>query len=296
MSVFPKRTVRGGQVTIHCAAELGRLATEYGFPLLTVTVTEPGGGTSVVLERHLLAVGITPPGPPRSEMPLLAAVARLESADNAGQETALTDLMETIRTGVHHYAVHPVPADAPLGRYTFTIELWVDGRCVTSRTADTDAFFVEKVSLRELRPAGATTVAVVRNEGPEPVPARLVSLPCGETPLSVRDVDLPPASEHRLSVAPCCSYLLHSEQREILALFDPATHLLRDQRVSTVRRGDATYLVDRQQGQVFELSEKAEALWRAADGTLRADALAAEDEHTYELLRETGCLREVPFT
>ncbi|MFF2409974.1 hypothetical protein [Streptomyces sp. NPDC058092] len=296
MSVFPKRTLPGGQVTIHCAAEVGRIVAEYGFPLLKVTVTDPTGKMSVVLERQLLGVAATPPGPPRSEVPLLAAVARLEPSDSAGQGAALTDLLETIRSGVHHYAVHTLPADAPLGRYTFTIELWADGRRIASQTAATDCFFVEKVSLRGVHSADGMSTATVRNNGPEPVPARLVSLPCGEEPLSVHDVELPPATEHHLRVAPCCSYLLYSEQREVLALFDTTTHLLRNQRISTVRRDGSTYLVDHDHGQVFELSETAEALWRAADGTLRADALGAEVEHAYELLRETGCLLEVPFT
>jgi hypothetical protein len=297
MSVFPKRTVRGSAVTIHCAVNLDRLVRDFGFPVLRLLVTDPAGTAVVVLERQLLGVPTRPGGaaPPSPEVPLLSVMGRLEgSLDGAGA----ADLLDSVRHGIHHFAVFPVSTTAPLGKYAFTIEVCIDGAVVRSLTEATDHFMVEEITLRAAGDSPRTPYAVVHNPGPDPVPVTVVLLPCGGTSGAERyETQLPPEADTALRVNACCSYLMYSEGREVLPLFDPAVqHLLRNSRISGIRRDGALYLVSRDSGEVHQLvHDAAVSVWGRANGLLRRDMLTEGEGEALDTLRAGGYVVEVTF-
>lgn len=311
MSIFPKRARPGQAVTIHWNFNTAALTATHIYPFVRIGVRDPAGQLTLLFEDYLLALPNPEPtateavpapvGSLRPGLPLLVLASYLSGPR---PREMLVDLLQGMQTGRHYYFVYQVPAEAPLGRYTLLSEVHGEGRVRHSKTAEEDFFLVESVEVVDFQHTGNdTSVATVRNPGPEPVPAKVVEYFPGQQPnVRVARQELPPQALTRLPLTSDQAFLLYSEDRLTLPLTArrQAPTYLRSQQLLALDKFTAaeptTYVLAPGEEAGYELTGPARTLWERADGlATQAELLAGlpDDSTLRELLAE-GLLRELP--
>lgn len=309
MSIFPRRTRRGSQVTIHWNFNTSRLTQAHIMPHVRIGVRAPDGQLTLLHDGHLLAL----PGPPPTaaaaadvaarhlpkSVPLLVLASYLSGPQSRAK---LVEMLEGMHTGRHYYFPFAVAADAPLGRYTLVSELYVDGRVQHSGTAAEDFFLVEELRLTPATgtPAGDRT-AQLTNPGPEPVPVRLLEYRPGQQPSTASTVQEVPA-HGTLTVQTTAAqfFVLYCEEREVLPLAEAADPVfLRNQRLlawdKAVDGETITFVLAGEGDEAYELSGPTQAVWQRADGlSARADLAGPELQAAYQDLLDAGLILELP--
>ncbi|OGX81546.1 hypothetical protein BEN47_19235 [Hymenobacter lapidarius] len=303
MSIFPRLTRRGSQVTIHWNFNASRLTQAHIMPYVRIGVQAPDGQLTLLHDGHLLGLPGPPPARPVADVaaqhlpksvPLLVLASYLSGRQPRAQ---LVDMLEGMQTGRHYYFPFAVAPDAPLGRYTLLSELYVDGRVQHSGTAVQDFFFVEELHLAPATrtPTGGL-LALLTNPGPEPVPVRVVEYLPGSTG-TVQEV---PAQGTLTVQTATPGVVLYSEEREALPLTDaPGPVFLRNQRLLTWDKAGAdetiTFVMAGEEDEAYELSGPTQAVWRRADGlSTRAELPGPELQAAYQDLLDAGMILELP--
>ncbi|GAA3945317.1 hypothetical protein [Hymenobacter algoricola] len=310
MSIFPRRTRRGTQVTIHWNFNTSRLTQAHIMPYVRIGVRGPDGQLTLLYDGHLLAL----PGPPPTaaaadvaaqhlpkSVPLLVLASYLSGRH---PRTKLVEMLEGMHTGRHYYFPFAVAADAPLGRYTLVSELYVDGRVQHSGTAAEDFFFVEELHLAPATraPAGGRT-AQLTNPGPEPVPVRLVDYQPGQAPSTASSVqEVPAQGTLTLHTGAAQAFALYCEEREVLPLTEAADPVfLRNQLLlawdKPVDGEPITFVLAGEGDEAYELSGPTRAVWQRADGLSgRTELVGPELQAAYQDLLDAGLILELPRT
>jgi len=311
MSIFPKRTTRNSCVTIHWNFNTSRLTGAPIFPLVRIGVRSPAGAVTMLLEEHLLVLpGPADPGPvaaakvaPAANLPKSTPLLVLASyLSGKRKRQTLVEMLEGMQSGKHYYFTFPVPASAPLGKYTLISEVHLDGQVKHSKTAAEDFFFVEEIQVTPLPgpPDGPGTTRVA-NLSPEPVPVKIVMYHPGQ-PLRREDVsvrELAPDSVTELPISGGTPFLLYSEERKMLPLFPPrGPHLLRNQQLLSLHKEEngqpAVYLLGPNEEDAYVLEGKYREIWERADGLSPVSQVCGPDNaREYREMLAADLIREI---
>ena len=310
MSIFPKRTVPGQPVTVHWNFNTAALIATHIYPFVRIGVRDPVGQLTMLFEGHLLALPNPEPLPPgpspdearhlRKNLPLLVLADYLSGPR---KREVLVELLQSMQAGRHFYFVYPVPADAPLGRYTLLSEVHSEGQVRYSKTADEDFFFVERVEVAGATAEAGASTATVRNPGPEPVPVKVVEyFPSRQPNVQVRTQELPAHGALCLPLATEHTFLLYNEERQTLPLTaSPAgPAYLRNQQLLGFDKPGAsvptTYVLAPGDEAGYELSGPTRLLWNRADGLASRTAMLAglDDDTALREMLDADLLRELP--
>ncbi|MBC8082118.1 MAG: hypothetical protein H7Z21_02800 [Hymenobacter sp.] len=308
MSIFPKRTLRGSQVTIHWNFNTATLTETHIVPYVRIGVYAPNGQLTLLHDGHILRLPGLPAGTPAADVvmqTLPKSVPLLVLADYlSGRQAraALVDMLRGIHTGRHYYFTYPVPPDAPLGKYTLLSEVYVDGQVRYSGTAADDFFLVEELQLGpgETTPTGGL-VATLTNSGPESVPIRVVDYQPARQPTTasyVREVPAQGALRVESTAAQC--FVLYNEEREVLPIaLSTESGFLRNQQLLSLDKeveGQAvTYVLAGEADEAYELSGPSREVWQRADGlAVRSQLVGSALQTAYQEMLEAGLIQELP--
>ena len=309
MSIFPKRTLRGSQVTIHWNFNTASLTQTHIVPYVRIGVYAPGGQLTMLHDGHLLRLpGLPAETPPAAvvaqtlpkSVPLLVLADYLSGRQ---QRAALVDMLRGIHTGRHYYFTYAVPPDAPLGRYTLLSEVYIDGQVRHSGTAADDYFLVEELHLSaaETTPTGNLT-ATLSNPGPVPVPVRVVEYQPAQQPTTascVREVPAQGSLRIESAAAQQC-FVLYNEEREVLALALSAEPVfVRNQQLLSldkeVEGQSVTYVLTGDTDDAYELTGASRELWQRADGLgVRSQLSDPALQNAYQDMLDAGLIVELP--
>lgn len=305
MSIFPKRTVAGSAVTIHwnltLPADLGSAVCPY----VRIGINLPDGKTHLLFEEHVLLLPSTAaPAPPALQQagtyqylnkhtPLLVLAAYL-----AGKQPRekLVEILTNIQNGRHYYFTWPVPPGALPGKYTLLSEMYLGGTLKHSGTAAEDFFYVEQLDIT----THAAGEAIIRNPGPEPVPAKLITYTAGQhQQLEMLEVMYIEAGESRtITTAGKSVFLVYNEERITIPLHTvQQPRAVRNQQHHALRKEEAgeavTYILPRAGEEAWRLTGVQQAIWEAADGMTGAAQLRTTDSNAYDELLTHGLITEI---
>lgn len=307
MSIFPKRTLRGSQVTIHWNFNTATLTGKHIVPYVRIGVYAPDGRLTLLHDGHLLRLPGLPAETPPADVvaqTLPKSVPLLVLADYlSGRQarTALVDMLRGIHTGRHYYFTYPVPPDAPLGKYTLLSEVYIDGQVRYSGTAADDFFLVEALTLGpgEVTPVGGLA-ATLTNPGPEPVPVRVVEYQPTQQPTTASYVrEVPAQGTLRLESAAAHCFVLYNEEREVLPVaLSAEVGFLRNQQLLSLDKeveGQAvTYVLAGEDDEAYELTGPSREVWQRADGlAVRGQLDSSALQSAYQEMLEAGLIQEV---
>jgi len=307
LSIFPKRTVPGKDITIHwCCSTEGLTDTRLS-PYCRVHVRDPAGGNTVLFEDSILLLPAAQepaghfqnpaPSQGQSELPILVMLEGIrDAADRENAKSALQRLL----AGRHYYFPFKVPPDAPLGRYALSAEIDIGGGTRESVTRDNDFFFVESLQCGAIDPTPGGVKATIENPSPHTVPAVVTQCSYRDDRLVTEStfIDFPPGQQTDIETRGEHCFLFYSEGREIIHLHDPDDPIiLRNQGLRSLRdadRPDAPAILMPNNGDAaHELSGDRKKAWvLAARLTARTEMLAAVPAEVYRDMLDAGLLRE----
>jgi hypothetical protein len=308
MSIFPKRTLRGTQVTIHWNFNTSGLTETHIVPYVRIGVRTPDGQLTMLHDGYLLRLPGPPPQVPAADVvahtlpksvPLLVLASYFSGRH---QRADLVEMLRGIHTGRHYYFTYHVPPDAPLGRYILLSEVYIDGQVRHSGTAADDYFLVEALhlSMADTTPAGNLT-ATLSNPGPEPVPVRVVEYQPGQQPSTASYVrEVPAQGTLRVETAAPQGFVLYNEEREVLPLVLSAEPVfLRNQQLLALDKeveGQAiTYVLAADTDEAYELTGPSREVWQRADGlAVRGQLEGPALQAAYQEMLEAGLILELP--
>jgi mannose-6-phosphate isomerase-like protein (cupin superfamily) len=306
MSLFPKRTVPGGSVTIHWNLTLPAGMESAVCPYVRIGINTPNGETHMLFEEHVLLLPSTaapaPSGLQQSDgyqylnkhTPLRVLASYLEG-QHAREK--LTDILTNIQNGRHYYFTWLVPPGAAPGKYTLLSEMYINGFLKYSATANEDFFYVEQLDIAH----GGHGKMVIRNPGPERVPAKLITY-AEENHLRPEAVEVwyLEAGESRTVITTGKSvFLVYNEERITIPLHNwQQPHSLRNQQLLSLRKEEAgqpvTYVLPREGQQAWQLTKTQQTIWEAANGMRSAAQLRATDSDGYDEMLAHGIITEIP--
>lgn len=305
MSIFPKRTVPGGAVTIHWNFNIAHLANVHVCPWVRIGVKDPLGKETMLFEGHVMGLPDPPsPAPEEAEthpplkylkksLPLMVMAEYLSGQVN--RET-LVNILQNIQSGRHYYFPFHLPIDAPLGKYTLISEVHSQGEIRYSKTAADDFFFVEKVSCQPAEGKSHTVVAI--NHSSEPTPVKVVhchTLEDHKTQTELEVFLMEGQEKRRIEGKGTMSFLLYNEERETLP-FLPANEplLWRNQQVLELRKPEGPlFLLPRTTETGVELTPEAADVWDRANGLITAEGLTTAQQAALESLKAEGLISEL---
>lgn len=308
MSIFPKRSVPGSTVTIHWNFNTAHLQDVHVCPWVRIGVRDPFGRITMLFEDYVLGLpdpeddlpdGTSPPLKYLNKNLPLMIIADYLSGRHKREK--LVEILENIQSGRHYYFTFPVPAEAPLGKYTLVSEVHSGGKIKYSKTAPDDYFLIEKISLQSLNERDGKKSAIVENHAPEITPVKIVSctpVSSGKLKTSVSVFEMAPFEKKTIPLSYSKNFLLYNEERQLIPLTNSASpFLLRNQQVlEWTKNGGHTYLLKKDKDEAFQLTQPGKNLWQRADGLLSKDELNAEELKLYEVLKSQGLIREVHYS
>ncbi|MEL6536454.1 MAG: hypothetical protein AAFQ98_13640 [Bacteroidota bacterium] len=303
MSIFPKRSVPGGTVTIHWNFNTAHLTDVHVCPWVRIGVIDPDGKLTMLFEGHVLGLPDPPVAQDGSEeshpplkylnknLPLMILAEYLEG--NAKREV-LVKILQNIQSGRHYYFTFPVPKDAPLGKYTLLSEVHSGGEVRYSKTAEDDYFFIEQVTCEP----GESSQFVVTNQSPEPTPVKVVHChpqPEGKMKTELEVFMMQGNESRTLAQKGGDSFLLYNEEREVVPLAKPdSPYLLRNQQVLELHKPDGpSFLLPKGEEEGYTLTPAAAQLWQKADGLLNQTKLDPEELDVYQTMKDLGLFSEL---
>jgi hypothetical protein len=306
MSVFPKRTIPGGSVTIHWNLTLPAGMESAVCPYVRIGITSPEGHTYMLFEEHVLLLPSTASAVPSSlqqngtyqylnkNTPLLVLASYLEG-QHAREK--LVDILTNIQNGRHYYFTWLVPPGVAPGKYTLLSEMYINGSVKYSGTAAEDFFYVEQLDITN----DADKQAIIRNPGLERVPAKLITYNKGQhrQPEAI-DVWYIGAGESRTVITAGKSvFLVYNEERITIPLHTcKQPRSLRSQQHHALRKEETgqvvTYVLPREGQHAWRLTEMQRTVWEAADGMSSAAQLRATDSDGYNEMLAHGLITEIP--
>jgi hypothetical protein len=290
MSIFPKRTIPGQNVTIHWNLHAPALSGEHLYPFVRIGVRDPRGNTIMLFEGHipvLPSIGAPVSTDAANEntllylnknTPLLVLASYLSGRQ---KRERLIKLLENIQSGRHHYFTYPVPADALPGKYSLLSEIHIDGITKYSGTAEEDFFYVESINIDVSVPQ----TAMLTNLSPELLPIKILFYEAGRAIQSsdVQVFELKGNESKPISLDAGNMYLCYNEERIIIPLSSPAaTHSIRNQQLLTLHKKEETeeavYVMHKDEDISFRLTGVTKEIWLKADGLITRQTLRTENQ------------------
>jgi mannose-6-phosphate isomerase-like protein (cupin superfamily) len=288
MSIFPKRTVRGGTVTIHWNVNPPVGLDKPLCPFVRIGVIDPGGQTHVLFEEHVLLLPAAAPHLPKNTALLVLA------SYLAGQQSRekLIDILNNLQTGRHYYFAWKAPDDALPGKYKLLSEMYLEGSLLGSTTAAEDFFYVDQITIADDAQGNVT----IHNPGPEAVPVKLISYSPQHhhQPDTLEVFNLAAGQERQITIEDKSVFLLYSEERitvPLHALHQPRA--LRNQQMLSITKQEVLYALPRTGNDAYSLTGLQAALWQAADGINTAASLRAIDNTVYNDLLTHRLITEI---
>lgn len=306
MSIFPKRTIAGSTVTIHWNLTLPAGMETAVCPYGRIGINTPEGKTHLLLEEHVLLLPSTA-APAPSSLPQTGAYQYLNkntpllvlASYLAGQQPRekLINILTNIQNGRHYYFTWHVPHNALPGKYTLLSEMYVNGSLKHSGTSADDFFYVEQLDIAP----GPGEETIIRNPGPEPVPAKLISYTVGrhQRPETLEVFYIAPGDSRFVSTARKSVFLVYNEERITIPLHAwRQLRTLRNQQYHALQKEEAgepvTYVLPREGEEAWRLTGSQREIWEAADGISNAAQLRATDSNSYDEMITHGLIIEIP--
>ncbi|MCG7503076.1 hypothetical protein MHM83_14485 [Tenacibaculum sp. Mcav3-52] len=302
MSIFPKRTIQGTTVTIHWNFNTAHLKDKHLCPLVKIGVKDPKGNVTILFENHVVAF---PEENENKEVvpqklkylnkntPLLVLASYLEGAC---KREKLVEILTNIQAGRHYYFTYNVPDNAPLGKYTLVSEVHNNGNIKYSKTHLDDHFWVEKVSLINVKKE--EKIAMVCNHSEEKTPVKIVrcfinSEGCMKTEMEAFEMN--PNETKSLSISTGNTFLLYNEEREIVPLLEETPiHLIKNHEILLVSKSpELNYLMKKDTDEAFSLTSEAKELWDKADGLLTKNSLSKKELEIFKEMEAEGLIKQV---
>ncbi|ELR69396.1 hypothetical protein C900_05086 [Fulvivirga imtechensis AK7] len=304
MSIFPKRSVPGGTVTIHWNFNTAHLKDVHIFPWVRIGVRDPKGKETMLFEKHVLGLP-DPVGPKKRYVKKLKYLNKnlplMIVADYLGgrQKTErLVEILQNIQSGRHYYFTYHVPEDAPAGKYTLISEVHSGGEVRYSKTAADDYFFIEKITLERI--VEDASEAIVFNHSEERTPVKVIGchpLPEGKMHTDVEVFEIPPLQETSIKMSAPVSYLAYNEERQIIPLqYGSSGYLLRNQCIPQAAKADGSiYLFKKDVEEAYALEEAHKLLWEKANGLINTASLSDNEKPLLDEMAAEGLIHKVSF-
>ncbi|MBV8326815.1 hypothetical protein [Chryseobacterium sp.] len=298
MSIFPKRTIPGKTVTIHWAIALESEKNIPQFPLIRLGVQSPDGSIVSLCDQHIMLL----PEPKKEQRekkeirmsnnlprntPLLILADYLSGKK---KKEKLVEMLKHIHFSRHFYFQYSLAEDALPGKYKLISEIYLEGECYTSRTAEEDFFYVDKI-----RTTYDNGKIRIHNLSPEICPVKIIS--CSQA-LAVNNIyDIQPMESIQVSDHPETQYLLYNEERETILLTRGNTNrILRNQTLQNFEKIEngslKIYVLFPENDDAFTLEENYARIWQMADGTLNGNTLKNIDQEAFNSMMEAHLIYE----
>lgn len=308
MSIFPKRGIRGSDITIHWNCNVSQLKETHITPFVRIGVIRPDGVCTMLMEENMLIYPDTqykePTASPRDSQylkksnPLLMLAAHLQGGAN---KEMLISILNNMKSGRHFYFTYHVPPDAPLGRYILLSEVISEGHTRYSKTAKEDFFHIEEISLNDTQIGdnGGTTRIV--NHSPEPVSIRVCEYYYQHQPVSTMSFlyDIPGCAEKIIQFSSPATCILYNEERITLPVVNNDDKLvMRNQRLLMLPVNDlgedVVYVWNKQTDETFKLKGITKTIWENADGLQTRQMLRSGDQKdVYDEMIQEGLIIEI---
>lgn len=305
MSIFPKRTVQGKTVTIHWSVALESEHDRPLFPFVLTAVKSPDGELRYLYQNNLLLLPkyeqvITEneesiPDPFPQDQHLARNIPLLILADYLSgnrKKEQLVEILTRIKTARHFYFTYRIADNAPLGKYELISELYLDGKCYKSLTADEDFFYVEKVTVQL---SGENSFDLI-NHSPEDCSVKVIDYsPSGAQSTCY---NVPAKDSIGISVSSPLSYALYNEEREIIPLKKTSgAKILRNQTLHNFEKNEGEsvklYVLFPDNDDAYILEGAHLKIWKLADGTVEDTALKAIDEDAFSSMINANLLHQI---
>lgn len=303
MSIFPKRTIQGKAVTIHWSVALESELNSPLFPFVRLGVKSPDGQIVYLCQKHILLLpkayhANVEHEETRNETSEKQNLARnipimilADYLSGKRKREQLVEILTRIKTARHFYFSYPVAEDAPLGRYELVSELYLDGECHKSLTADEDFFYVEKVIVQR---TGEDTYNV-NNPSSEDCPIKVIDYTANGSQTTLYSI--PAMANLTVQTKSTACYLLYNEERETVALKNgDGKKILRNQTLQNFEKKEGislkVYVMFPDSDDAYILEGNYLKIWQLADGTVEDNELRSVDEKAYTSMLKANLLYE----
>jgi len=294
MSIFPKRTLQGGTVTVHWNFNIAHLTVGHVMPFVRIGVKAPDGKITMLFERHVIGLPAVPQEADKtSKEPRLSYLNKntplLVLADYLSthhKRELLVDILENIQSGRHYYFTFRVENEAPLGKYELISEIHNNGKIKYSNTAGDDFFLVEKVLVTENS---------IVNLSPEKTPVKIVAYQSGGA-IASQDIsvfELAPGEERLINGFSKYAFLVYNEEREVIPLQREFPLCLRSQQALTIEGPEGVHVMLADHI-AYTLAGQTLEIWKKADGTVsRNELCAAYTSAAYQEMIDNQLITEI---
>lgn len=305
MSIFPKRTIQGKGVTIHWSVALESDLDRPLFPFVRLGVKSPDGEVRYLCRKNLLLLPKDYQSSKENEktineiapenhnlarnIPLLILADFLSGKRKREQ---LVEILTRIKAARHFYFSYTVADDAPLGKYELISELYLDGKCHKSLTADEDFFYVEKVMVEPY----SEDSFKLNNPSPEDCPVKVIDY--SEDGAQSTLYHLPAMGSLTIQVKSSLSYALYNEEKEVIPLKrEFGKRILRNQTLQSFEKNDGDslklYVMFPDNDDAYILEGAYLKIWLLADGTVADNELRSVDEDAFSSMIKADLLHEI---
>ena len=313
MSIFPKRSVRGGNVTIHWNLNTAAMFSRHITPRIRIIIKDPIGGEYILCDEHILClpgvkesgnnVNTTLPGPKylRKELPLMV-LANYLAAEN--DKEMFVEILTRIRDGRHFYFNYPVEPDAPLGKYQLTSEIFIDGKMIRSRTEADDFFYIEAIVISVIHADETACRFHVINNSPEPTPVRIITYDA-DKPLMAEAIEIcmiGGGETVEFVKAGKYHFVSYNEERIIVPVVncEKKKRTIRNQEYLQLpekkENGHKSInIIHRQSDEAYILQNDEKYIWEHADGLILASELRKYNPDVYAEMLNEKLIEEINF-
>lgn len=305
MSIFPKRTIAGGSVTIHWNLTLPATRKQAICPFVRIGITDPAGKTTLLLEDHVLVLPSTAAPAPEAmqannpllylhkNTPLLVLASYLSGKQSREK---LTAILNNLQNGRHYYFTWAVPPDALPGKYLLCSEMHIDGITKYSGTAAEDFFYVEQLSIS----AGTNGLVTITNHASEPLPVKLIHYDKHDDacPRAIEVFHIPALGTCQVAMDTAIIFLVYNEERITIPLHAlQQKRVVRNQQYLSLHKEEAgeaiTYVLPKEGDDAYRLSGVQRTIWAAANGMTSNEELRKINSGLYDEMLASGLIKEI---
>lgn len=302
MSIFPKRTIPGKEVTIHWNFNTSHLKEKHLFPLVKIGVRDPNGKITMLFEKHVLAFPDEKEELQNSSkklkylnknIPLLVIADYLEGPC---KREKLIDILTNIQAGRHYYLTFKLPNDAPLGKYSLISEIHNQGNIKHSKTQRDDHFWVEKVSLVDIDSKNRN--AKIHNDSEESTPVKIIRCSFdnnGNMKTEVEACELEGNQTISIAIPEEKVFLLYNEERETIPLTaQNPLYLIKNHEILSIKKDNGLHcLMEKDKDEAYWLDPDSTNLWDKSDGLLNIENLSEKEQEILEEMEGQGLIKKI---
>jgi hypothetical protein len=259
-----------------------------------IGVRDPKGEVTMLFEKHVLSLPAIKASPVTEDAPKplylnknfpLLVVSEYLSGKYSREK--LVDILENIQSGRHFYFVYQVPMDAPLGRYELVSEVISGGEVRHSKTAQDDYFYIEEISLSQIRSSAHNIQATIVNHSPDPTPVKVIAYRAtGQiSPDDISAFELEGFEEREISLDSPYGFVSYNEEREVLPL-QTGPRIIRDPYFSDLVKEGKSYLMHRDCEESFVLDGEIKKIWDFSDGLEEGKTLSGMNDGAFREMIE----------